>query len=70
MFKASDQTPNFSSTNQEGNKKSSLDYKLTELLLHLKVLHISTILVIFIAQIYTFLSKIIYSLTKEPKEKK
>ena len=32
----SNQTPHFSSTNQEGNKRSSLDYKLVELLLHLK----------------------------------
>ena len=32
----SNQTPNFFSTNQEGNNKSSLDYKLAELLLHLK----------------------------------
>ena len=32
----SDQIPNFFSTNQEGNKKSSLNYKLAELLLHLK----------------------------------
>ena len=30
----SNQTPHFSSTNQEGNKRSSLDYKLVELLLH------------------------------------
>ena len=30
------QTPHFSSTNQVGNKRSSLDYNLVELLLHLK----------------------------------
>ena len=30
------QTLHFSSTNQEGNKRISLDYKLMELLLHLK----------------------------------
>ena len=30
------QTPHFSSTNQEGNKRNSWDYKLVELLLHLK----------------------------------
>ena len=33
-FKYQIKTPNFSSTNQEGNE-SSLDYKLAELLLHL-----------------------------------
>ena len=32
----SNQTPKFFSTNQAGNKKSSLDYKLGELLLNLK----------------------------------
>ena len=32
----SNQTPKFCSTNQEGNKKSSLEYKLAKLLLYLK----------------------------------
>ena len=44
----SNQTPNFSSTNQEGNKSRSLDYKLLELLLQLKTAYTSTIIVIFI----------------------
>ena len=33
----SNQTPKFSTTNQDGNKKSSFDYKLGELLLYLKI---------------------------------
>ena len=32
----SNQTPNFSGTNQAGIKESSLDYKLAEFLLHLE----------------------------------
>ena len=40
----SNQTPNFSSINQEGKKKGNLDYKLVELLLDLKpVTYIKTI---------------------------
>ena len=36
QIKQSNQTPHFSSTNQVGKKRSSLDYKLVERLLHLK----------------------------------
>ena len=36
LIKVSNQAPKFSSTNQDGNKKGSLDYKLAELLIYLK----------------------------------
>ena len=36
LIQTSNQTSHFSSTKQEGSKLSSLDYKLVELLLHLK----------------------------------
>ena len=36
LIQTSNQTSHFSSTKQEGSKRSGLDYKLVELLLHLK----------------------------------
>ena len=61
------QIKHFSSTYQEGNKNCSLDYKISELSLHLKTAsYVNNIYNVYCVYIYKLLSKKIYSLTKEP----
>ena len=63
-------TPNFSSTNHEGNKKSSLHYKLREFQLSLKTpSYINSICNIYCVDIHKFLSKTICCLKKNHNKK-
>ena len=66
----SNRTPNFSSTNHEGNKKRSLDYKVREFQLSLKTaLYINSICNIYCVDTHKCLSKTICCLKKNHNKK-